>query len=187
MRALHLSKIAVLACSVLLGGCSLFSAREASIPTPIAANPAALRIAVLAPEQFHIGKDDLVLKVFQGDITGNYTLISTDAAAAQAAIARFTTPGQVLHLYRLSPADALALRDQQYQMAEARSGGGAKPGFSVDLDKACWKGPVFAPGVPLDVLIEASDDDTFHPLLSDIDIFELLNRSEETRLKPCKA
>ena len=104
---------------------------------------------------------------------------------ADSDVATFRKPGQVLTLLRLSPADALRLRDQQEQMAGARSTGSTKPGFEVDLNSTCWKGPMVAPAVPLDVLIRADSDEEFHPLLSDIDIFALMNRPEESRLKPC--
>ncbi|WP_132309505.1 hypothetical protein [Martelella mediterranea] len=177
---------------LMLSACSSFSflpGSKPSIPTPIAANPAAIRIAVLAPEAFRLEEGDLDLTVYQNggsnEISHDYTLVSVDPSEAKAAIAKFRKPGQVLHLYRLAPSDALALRDQQQEMAAARERGKAKPGFSVDLDKACWDGPVYAPGVPLDVLIEAGGEEGFHPLLSDIDIFALLNRPEESRLKPC--
>ena len=173
----------------LLSACSFLPGRQAPIPTPIAANPASLRIAVLAPEEFHMPNGEMMLNVFQRgggtDFSHDYTLIAAKAENVEAEIAEFRKPGQVLHLYRLSPADALALRDQQQEMAAAREAGGAKPGFSVDLDTSCWKGPLVAPAVPLDVLIEAGDDTGFHPLLSDIDIFALMNRPEESRLKSC--
>ncbi|WP_319518842.1 hypothetical protein [uncultured Martelella sp.] len=176
----------------LLSACSLnflSGAKPTTIPSPIAANPASLRIAVLAPEEMKLPTNEIVLTVYQksgaGEISHDYTLVSANAAAEEADVAKFRKPGQHLTVLRLSPADALALRDQQEQMAAARQTGGAKPGFSVDLDAACWNGPMVAPVVPLDVLIEAGDDDGFHPLLQNIDIFALMNRPEESRLKSC--
>nr|WP_272213987.1 hypothetical protein [Marinicella sp. W31]MDC2879923.1 hypothetical protein [Marinicella sp. W31] len=159
------------------------------IPSPIAANPASLRIAVLAPEEFTLPKNEIVLTVYQksgsGEISRDYTLVSADAEAEAAGVAKFRKPGQKLTVLRLSPADALALRDQQEQMAAARQAGGTKPGFAVDLDDTCWNGAMVAPAVPLDVLIEAGGEDGYHPLLEDIDIFALMNRPAESRLKSC--
>jgi len=192
MPFLSVKTLPVVCSLIMLTACSSLSflpGSKPAIPTPIAANPAAIRIAVLAPKEFQLEAGDLDLTVYQrggsNDITHDYTLVNVDPAEARAAVTKFRKPGQVLHLYRLAPADALALRDQQQEMAAAREKGNSKPGFSVDLDKACWDGPVYAPAVPLDVLIEAGGEDGFHPLMSDIDIFGLLNRPEGSRLKTC--
>ena len=113
----------------LLSACSLnfMPGRPDPIPTPIAANPAALRIAVLAPEPFHMRDGQVKLTVYQrggagGDISRDYMLVAADTGQADAAVAKIRKPGQVLHVYRLAPADALNLRDQQEQMASARTG-----------------------------------------------------------------
>lgn len=177
--------------AALLSACSTFSFMPGAskpIPTPIAANPASLRIAVLAPEEFRLPNNQIELTVYQrgsgGDLSEDYMLVTASENVA-AAVAKFRKPGQVLTLLRLSPADALRLHDQQEQMAAARSSGSAKPGFEVDLNSTCWKGAMVAPAVPLDVLIRADDEEEFHPLLSDVDIFGLMNRPEESRLKSC--
>ncbi|MEO1988782.1 MAG: hypothetical protein ABGX47_19355 [Martelella sp.] len=187
-----LAKSLAVSAAVLLSACSTFSFLPGSsepIPTPIAANPASLRIAVLAPEEFRLPKGEVELTVYQrgagGDISQDYTLVNADSEKVDAAVAEFRKPGQVVTLLRLAPADALRLRDQQEQMAAARGAGSAKPGFEVDLDSTCWNGAMVAPVVPLDVLIRADSDGEFHPLLSDIDIFGLMNRPEESRLKKC--
>ncbi|WP_180898347.1 hypothetical protein [Martelella soudanensis] len=187
-----LAKSLVISAAALLSACSTFSFLPGAsdpIPTPIAANPASLRIAVLAPEEFRLPKGEIELTVYQrgagGDISQDYMLVNAEPESAAAAVAEFRKPGQVLTLLRLSPADALRLRDQQEQMAVARNAAGSKPGFEVDLDSTCWNGPLVAPVVPLDVLIRADSDEEFHPLLSDIDIFELMNRPEDSRLKRC--
>ncbi len=184
-------KLMVASGLVLLSACSLnfLPGAKPTIPSPIAANPASLRIAVLAPEELRLPKNEIVLTVYQksgsGEISRDYTLVAADAGQEAAAVAEFRKPGQKLTVLRLSPTDALALRDQQQEMAAAREAGGARPGFSVDLDAACWNGPMIAPAVPLDVLIEAGTEEGFHPLLQDIDIFALMNRPEESRLKSC--
>ncbi|MBB4123038.1 hypothetical protein [Martelella radicis] len=191
MRKQSFSKYLAMCGLALVSACSLnfLPGAKPTIPSPIAANPASLRIAVLAPEEFRLPKNEIVLTVYQksgsGEISRDYTLMAADAAAEAAAVAEFRKPGQTLTVLRLSPAVALALRDQQQEMAAAREAGGAKPGFSVDLDATCWNGPMVAPAVPLDVLIEAGTEEGFHPLLQDIDIFALMNRPEESRLKPC--
>ncbi|AJY45341.1 hypothetical protein [Martelella endophytica] len=180
--------IGLAAALMLLSACSILPGRSDPIPTPIAANPASLRIALLAPEPFHMLKDEVKLTVYQrgggNDISRDYMLVAADNEAAEAAVARLRKPGQVLQVYRLTPADALALHDQQQEMAAARTGS-AKPGFSVDLDTSCWNAAMIDPAVPLDVLIEAGDGTGFHPLLSDINIFSLMNRPEGSRLKSC--
>ncbi|WP_174803258.1 hypothetical protein [Martelella limonii] len=182
----------VISAAALLSACSTFSFMPGGsdpIPTPIAANPASLRIAVLAPEEFSLPKNQIELTVYQrgagGDISQNYMLVDAAPENASSAVAEFRKPGQVVTLLRLAPADALRLRDQQELMAAARDAGSAKPGFEVDLDAACWKGAMVAPVVPLEVLIRADSEQDFHPLLSDIDIFTLMNRPEGSRLKAC--
>ncbi|TPW27514.1 hypothetical protein FJU08_20070 [Martelella alba] len=177
----------------LISGCSLFAPAPDPLPSPVATNPAALRIAILAPEALKLPSSGVTMTVFQQDpagktITSDYNLVAVSDPTEAQGLSAAVKPGQVVHVLRLRPADALDLREQQADMAAVRAGGGdVRPGFSVGLDRACWKGGSAEGAAPVNILIEGDNDSGFHPLVADIDIAALLARPAGSGLKSCKS
>ncbi|WP_176084871.1 hypothetical protein [Martelella sp. HB161492] len=175
----------------LVSGCSLFAPAPDPLPSPIATNPAALRIAILAPEALRLPASGVALTVFQQDpagktITRSYDLVAVPDTAEGQGVATRIKPGQVVHVLRLRPGDALDLREQQGDMEAVRAAGGdVRPGFSVGLEKACWNGGGAEGAAPINILIKGDDDSGFHPLVADIDVAQLLARPAGTGLKSC--
>lgn len=172
--------------TLLLAACSyvspLTSAQLAAMD-PLAADPAALAVAVVLPPGLAVGPDGVTLELqaVQGAqvLAGRYPLRETAADPALAVPA-----GASGHVFVLRPADVAAMRDWQAKAAAWSGQGGGQVSLGMALD-ACTQGAGPAPGAEGAALIRVQRDGALMPLIGPAPLSALLGPDLMAAIAPC--
>ena len=161
--------------------------------SPLEANPAEIRMAVIAPEQLVIRPGGAVLSIAWRPKTGeprkkefSLEVLSGNATAPQL-IPRLN-PGQHLYVLKLTDADASALLALQGEVRAAKTSGNEGQGdIGAGLRDACWTGrfPTTNEAMPLEAHLRTEAGGGWTTLISGIDLKDILKSAGIGQLPSC--
>lgn len=161
--------------------------------SPLEANPAEIRVAILGPEDLVLKKGDAVLTVSWLPEGGRKTELNYDLdvlvgnAAAPQLISRMK-PGQKMSVLRLDENSVGSLRGLQADVVAAKAQNiHGKGSFSVGFKGACWNGtfPTDHRPMPFEPFIQTEVASEFLPLFQGVDVMDLLKQAKTTTLPSC--
>lgn len=195
MRLSILVPLSLLALSS-LSACSTVSpssyARLASL-SPLDANPADIRMAVIVPEPLVIRPGGAILSIAWRPSSGAASkhdfaldVLSGNATAPQL-IPRLK-PGQRLYVLKLTDSDATALLALQQEVRAAKASGNDGQGnISAGLRDACWTGTfaTASEAMPLEAHLKTQTGGAWITLIEGIDLKDVLKSAKIDSLQSC--
>jgi len=161
--------------------------------SPLQANPAEIKVAILAPEDLVLKKGDAVMTVNWTPTSAEKTEYSYDldvlvGNAAAPKLLDKITPGQKLSVLKLDDASVDSLRNFQAEVlaAKARQVHG-KGSFTVSFKGACWTGtfPTDNRPMPFEPFIQTEPGTDYLPLFTGVDVKDLLKQANIASLPSC--
>jgi hypothetical protein len=162
--------------------------------SPLDADPAQIRIAILAPVDLVLRKGDAVMKVSWTPERGeaknvSYNLdILVGNAAAPALIAR-AKPDQNINVLRLSDTDVENLAALQAEIRDAKAAKTrGKGSLTFGFVGGCWSGPFPRDGraMPFEPFLQTETAGDFLPLFQGVDVKDLLKMAGVDSLPNCQ-
>lgn len=161
--------------------------------SPLEANPAEIRMAVIAPEQLVIRPGGAILSVAWRPEKGDprkkefsLDVLSGNATAPQL-IPRLN-PGQRLYVLKLTDADSTALLALQREVRAAQASGVKGQGdIGAGLKDACWTGrfPTTNEAMPLEAHLRTEAGGGWTTLIAGIDLKDVLKSAGIGQLPSC--
>ncbi|MDO6965130.1 hypothetical protein [Rhizobium alvei] len=161
--------------------------------SPLDANPADIRMAVIAPEPLEIKPSGAILSIVWQPKSGeavkrDFTLEVLAGNATAPKLASRLGPGRRIFVLKLTAVDAESLLDLQRQVRAAKAAGNDGRGqISAGLREACWNGP-FPTGnekMPLEAHLRTEAGGEWMALIQGIDLKDVLKSANIPSLPSC--
>ncbi|WDZ77042.1 hypothetical protein PWG15_00585 [Ensifer adhaerens] len=179
---------ALAACAALNAG----SIDKLSKLDPSKTDPADLRVALMVPKELVLKRGDATLGLSwrEGDAPAesqNYALDIEAGGVSASALGSHVSSGETLYVLALAETDAARLRMLQAKVALAKGGKpNSRGSLSVNFSGGCWRGD-FPAGrkVTVNAWMQMAPDTDYFPVLSDLDLMQVLKPAGAMALPAC--
>lgn len=159
---------------------------------PSRTDPADLRVALVVPKELVLSRGDATLGLSwrEGNAPAeslSYALEVHAGGASDASVEDRVSFGEALYVLALADGDAARLRVLQAKISEARNGEpNGRGSLSVNFSGGCWRG-AFPAGrkVTVNAWMQLAPDTDYFPVLSNLDLMQVLRQAKVTALPSC--